>query len=342
MSHEIEERNGRTAMAYNSERGLPWHGLGTPLDGDADAPTMLKAADCDWTVSKQPVYVKREILTEDGVTSTFHAVEGQYETVRSDDNKTLGIVGEVYEDFSNAELLEFGSTILNQAREVSGLGARWDTMMSLRGGKIVVANLVIPKAFTVLGDDAHDLNLGVYTSHDGSMALGADIGMIRRVCMNTHNMAVAGAKTSVKIRHTATMDKRIEQAAKVLGLAFDYTKAYGVMAERMADIDMTQREIDGFLESLVPVTAKTDGGKTRTLELRKTISANIVKSKTVSEDLRFTRFGVFQSVVEWVDHLREVRPDSRVERAEQMFLTAQPGGTGYKMKEAAFGLLVPA
>ncbi len=342
MAHEIEDRNGRTAMAYNSQRGLPWHGLGTPLDGDATAEEMLRAADCDWTVEKQPVYAKRDLITLDGVTSTYVAIDGQYETVRSDDRKTLGVVGEVYEDFSNAELLDFGQRILDEARGTTGLGARWDTMMSLRGGRMVVANLVLPNAFSVLGDDAHDLNLGVYTSHDGSSALGADIGTVRRVCMNTHMMAIGSAKTSVKIRHTATMVERTKQAAQALALTFDYAKAYAQVAEGMAQIDMTQSEIDGFLDALVPTTAKTKGGQERTLILRKTISKNIVQSATISDDLRFTRWGVFQSVGEWSDHLREVRPDSRVPAAEQKYLTTVKGGTGYALKERAFGLLVPA
>ena len=340
MAHEIETRNGKVAMAYNSERGLPWHGLGKGLDGDATAEEMLIAADCDWTVTKRPVYVRRDTITDEGVTTRYVQVEDQFETVRSDDERTLGIVGRIYEDFSNAELLDFGQTILDQAREVSGLGARWDTMMSLRGGTVVVANLVIPNAFTVLGDDAHDLNLGVYTSHDGSSALGADIGTIRRVCMNTHNMAVGSAKTSVKIRHTATMADRIEVAAKTLGLAFDYSKAYAATMEELAKEVMSQGEINAFLADLVPVTAKTAGGEKRTLEMRKVIAANIASSKTIADDLRFTKFGVFNGTTEWADHLRDVRPDSRVNRAEQMFLTSQVGGTGYKIKERAFGLLV--
>lgn len=342
VAHEIESRNGKSAMAYNSQRGLPWHGLGVALDGDATAEQMLVAADCNWTVEKYPVYVKRDTITLDGVTSQFVAVEGQYETMRSDDLKTLGVVGEVYEDFSNAQLLDFGQQILDQAREVTGLGARWDTMMSLRGGRVVVASLVIPNAFTVLGDDAHDLNLGVFTSHDGSMALGADIGTTRRVCMNTHQMAVAGAKTSVKIRHTTTMEERTKSAAKALGLAFDYSTAYAGVAEQMAAVEMAMSEVDQFLAELLPITAKTKGGVQRGEEIRDQVKANILNSTTISDDLRFTRYGVFNSTTEYVQHLREVRVDSRVDRAEQMYLTDQVGGTGFRLKERAYGLLVPA
>lgn len=339
MSHDIENRAGRDAMAFNSQRGLPWHGLGTPLDGDATAKEMLVAADCDWTVEKRPVYVKREVLTVEGVTTSFVAVEDQYETVRSDDEKTLGIVGSVYEDFSNAQLLDFGQDILDQARGASGLGARWDTMMSLKGGRLVVANLVLPKYFTVLGDDAHDLNLGVFTSHDGSSSLGADISAIRRVCMNTHQFAQAAAKTSVKIRHTETMVERSKNAAKALSLAFDYADAYKAMAESFAAQEMRSPEIAQFLEALVPVTAKTSGGQERTLEFRKTIGKNIVQSATISDDLRFTKWGVYQSVGEFADHLLAIRPDSRVVAAEQKFFAQQKGGVAYNLKAKAMDLL---
>ena len=170
MAHEIENRNGRDAMAYNVERGVPWHGLGKPMKADATVDEMLRAADLDWEVTLEPVYVKKG--------EGFVEVDGQFAATRSDDQAVLGLVGDWYEPHQNRQTLEFGIDILDQARGAK-VGGKIDTAMSLRGGKIIVANLVIPGAFSLLGDDVHDLNLGVYSSFDGSLALGADISVSR-------------------------------------------------------------------------------------------------------------------------------------------------------------------
>lgn len=340
MAHEIERRNGRDAMAYNAERGLPWHGLGTPMKGDSSVDEMLKAADLDWEVSLEPVFAQ--------VDGLFVPVEGKYATVRSDDKKVFDVVGEYYGDLSNREVLQFGLDIVNQAAEAD-LQVGLDTAMALRGGKIVVANIVLPGVLSVLGDDAHDLNLGVYTSHDGSKALGADISAVRRVCMNTHMMAMASAKSSVKIRHTKTMRDRMETAARTLGLALDYGKQYTAMMEKMAVEQFRPSEVDKFLATLfpadepvkVPGSDKVTGLRAYNLatKQREEVKANLLHSTTIADDLRFTKYGVFNATTEWVDHLREFRSDKRVDRAEQMVLTQMPGGTGHALKNRAFALL---
>lgn len=336
MAHEIESRNGKAAMAYNKDRGLPWHGLGTPLDGDATVDEMLIAADLNWTVNLEPVYAKNS----EGL---YVAVEGKSFTVRSDDGAIFDVVGEQYQDLANRELLEFGLDIVKQGAGTD-LKVGIDTAMSLRGGKVVVANIVIPEAFSVLGNDAHDLNLGVYTSHDGSKALGADISAVRRVCMNTHMMAMASAKSSIKIRHTRTMHDRMAVAARALGLALDYGKQYASIMEQFAAEEFKSAEVDKFLEALFVAEKPKEGEKiTRVIKnaeaAREGVKANLLHSESIQDDLRFTKFGVFNATSEWVDHLRTVRPDSRVERAEQMVLTQMPGGTGYTLKAKAFDLL---
>lgn len=335
MAHEIESRNGKAAMAYNVQRGLPWHGLGTPLDGDADVDTMLKAADLDWEVNLEPVM-------RNGA-----PVEGKFFSVRSDDDKVFDVVGAQYEDLGNREMLEWGLDIVKQAAGAD-LNVGLDTAMSLRGGKIVVANIVIPSAFSVLGDDAHDLNLGVYTAHDGSKSLGADISAIRRVCMNTHQMAMSAAKSSVRIRHTRTMQDRMGQAAKVLGLALDYGKQYAKIMEQFATEEFNEKMVDEFLETLFPAEApkalpdgKMQGlrGYNIATKQREGVKANLLHSETIPSDLRFTKFGVFNATTEWVDHLRDFRTDKRIDRKEQIALAQMPGGTAHALKNKAFALL---
>ena len=80
MAHELEMINGQAAMAYRQSSGVPWHGLGTPVEDDMSPIEMMKAANLDWKVSKQPSFV--EINGEKVLT-------GQEALVRESDGKIL-------------------------------------------------------------------------------------------------------------------------------------------------------------------------------------------------------------------------------------------------------------
>ena len=49
MAHMVE------TMAFAGE--VPWHGLGTKVPADLGPLQMMQKAGCDWTVSKQQMYV---------------------------------------------------------------------------------------------------------------------------------------------------------------------------------------------------------------------------------------------------------------------------------------------
>jgi hypothetical protein len=58
--HELEIVNGEAAMAYRQSSGVPWHGLGVPVEDNMTPMEMMKAANLDWKVSKQPSFVEIE------------------------------------------------------------------------------------------------------------------------------------------------------------------------------------------------------------------------------------------------------------------------------------------
>ena len=56
--HELEMVNGEAQMAYRLSAGVPWHGLGVPVEDDMTPREMQTAAGLDWKVKKVEAFVE--------------------------------------------------------------------------------------------------------------------------------------------------------------------------------------------------------------------------------------------------------------------------------------------
>jgi len=164
----------------------------------------------DWNVRLEPVQIP------DGYTSKATSQLVVRDNPFDQKPEVLAVVGDRYKVVQNEALFDFGDGILDG-------GAKWESAGSIKDGKVVFGSLVVPREFTLDPQGANDTTktyLLVHTSHDGSTAVQANITPVRVVCQNTLNMALAGSKQSFKIRHTQTVNGKIDEARRVLGLTF--------------------------------------------------------------------------------------------------------------------------
>ncbi len=90
MPHEIE-----SMMYANADgRGVPWHGLGTPVPEAITAKEALTQSGLEWLVESQPVFVAGPNLPN-GLPSLVE-VEGYVANVRSTDRSVLAVVSDQY------------------------------------------------------------------------------------------------------------------------------------------------------------------------------------------------------------------------------------------------------
>src|ERR1035437_8368759 len=107
MAHEIDTTTGQAAVFVVGEP--PWHGLGANIQ---EAPTSQQAimlAHLDWSVEPWPVRATDPNQTLPAVLCKQHRA-----TVRTDTRAVLGVVGDGYTPFQNAQAFEFMDELVGE------------------------------------------------------------------------------------------------------------------------------------------------------------------------------------------------------------------------------------
>ena len=311
--------------------GVPWHGLGVSYD-DWLTDSQAKQA-VGWDVHLEPQYRRnREGL--------FVEVEKSNALVRTDTDTPLGNVGDYYVPYQNHELIELGSIL------VDDWGAKWDTVGSLRDDRIVFATLRLDVAseegrgLAELGDSEYNSWLLLANAHDGSRSVTGQVVNTRVVCSNTFQAAEAGKKAGWAVRHTGDITAKAIEAQRTIGLVTQHQADFAALQHRLAEAAITEGEFDKVTEELFPITSTTtDRAKDAAECRRKAVRANWLRSDTISESIRPTRWGALNGITEWSEHLADHRTDKRTHSAERRLLSNLFGGGEEKLRQHATAIL---
>ena len=225
-----------------SERDLPWHYQYNPelVELLHNAPTSadaLRYAGLDWTVESKDIQL-----------CGGKKIPGYHANVRSTDGSVLGVVGDRYKIVQNVDAFSFTDGII-------GEGAVYETAGALNGGRTVWMLAKLDQ-MNLAGDET-DNYLCFANTHDGSGSVKVCITPIRVVCNNTLNAALHTAKRKFSMRHTTNIDKRIDEAKQVLGLAAVYQVELAEFAEAMAKKKLEDYRLREILNSIFnPKTEK--------------------------------------------------------------------------------------
>lgn len=269
---------------FSGEGLVPWHGLGTVVEGLLTAEEALKAAGLDWTVERQPIYFgeSKEIFP------------GRQAIVRMSDNKGLGIVGPIYQMFQNVESFEFFDNL------VANNEAKYTAAGALHGGKKVWITAKVGGEILVGGEDAHQRYLLITNTHDGSGAFTAALVMIRAVCQNTVTMALNGASHKWTLRHQTSLSGKVQEAREALDMTFKYDEAFEAEVQKMMKIQVTKDKFEKLVNNLVP---ESKVQKKKTVSTLMDIFEN---EKTVNDAFGAgTAFGAYNTITFFTDHVKK-------------------------------------
>lgn len=306
MAHNLEVENGEVAFAL---RGAPaWHNLANRIftqDEEVTTATMLEQAKLSgWNVRLSPI---TNHISED-----WNDVSQAQLVLRTNpfNNKTdvLATVGKRYMPVQNEELFAFADNIHD-----ADPNCRWESAGSLKKGKVVFGTVEIPRTMVLDPEGANDetkLYLIVWTSHDGSVAVQAAITPVRVVCQNTLNLALAHAKQSFKIRHTQSVEGRIQVARETLGLALGYFDQFELEAQELFNQAITDAEFSKLINTLYPKPEKDSKGALKKWENKVVLLDELYHNSPTNANIKGTKWGAFNALTERLDYYRTGRGNS--------------------------------
>lgn len=333
MADAIATIAGKHAMAYNKENGIPWHNLGTPVEGAQSGEDMRIAAGLDWRVIKQPLYAAQA-----GETHPSIIVPGRVATMRDIDSHVIGTVGETYQVIQNEELFDFADALL-----ATGETVRFETAGALYDGRVVWALASVPeRAIKIDGDPQGQIMpyLVLSTGHDGLRAMSAAFSPVRVVCANTLNMALKGAKDTFVIRHTVNAMSKVDAARKALRFNVEYLDTLEKVSNQLIKQKMTIADVIKATEVLIPSMAE-DEEKAVKAQAQRDLILSLYRRSDNLDGVPETAYRFVQAVAEYADHSRTYRKTKKGS-AEDARALAILDGTAVKLKESALKLVLPA
>ena len=324
MTHNITTRD-----TVISVRDAGWHGLAKVL-ADYVTPEQARKQAFDWEPIPTPLYRAEPVVAEDGTLSTTYVeIDGTVGVQRSDTGEFFGAVSSEFGE----TLAHTGNKALTEIAEaVEGIAAgdvRVETAGSLKGGRKVWMLLRLNDPIEVAGDPngATIPYFALQTSHDGSGSFRGQALHTRIICDNTSQAAdleAQGRGTEFTFRHTSGIKDRIEEAKAAVAGWRESIEKWNILMAQLMDVTITPAQRDIFIGEFLPMPVSTKTVSPRVLtniENARGEFYGIINGLTC-EGIDHTAYGLVQASIEFQQHVRGVRGDSDLARAESRFKRA--------------------
>ena len=295
MAANIEMRNGVASFAENGLKGRAWHRLGDEqqiFDRPMFVDEALKACHADYTVQTQPVAVltdeiRAAIASGESIPASMLEdliIPNKMATVRTDLNKSLGVVSDSYGIVQNADAFKFVDMFCSGQFADRNNTPVIETCGVLGRGERVFITAKFPEKVVLDSrrDDVLDMYVVFTTSHDGTGCVKCMVTPVRVVCNNTLNLAMHNNIGRIAFRHSSNVMSRLdllnkenaEWAYKTLNVYETYTNSLKQDLEHLRNIRLSEKDLDNILADVLlsPEAAKAfheegsiyaDGIKTR-------------------------------------------------------------------------------
>lgn len=318
MSHELEHE---TSAVYAGNEPA-WHRLGIVLPDEAlDRPTII-----DHLPELGSIITPAPVLAVSG--QDVVATDRWVANVREYDGKIVGVVSPTYQLMQPSAMFDFAEDLIQ-----ADTGAIYDTAMSLRHGSVSIVCIKLPGHVDIAGmsDERHEPYLMLANSYDGSMAFTSTISWVRAVCMNTVQWSIQSAARTFKLRHTESLEGRLQEARDALDITYKFGSTLDEMARQLLDVKVGDADVPGLLEGIFPARPLIQGESelpTLYLDRLNKRRADVMTHYSTADNLnnvRGTGWGLLNAVTEWEQYL--AHPKRNPEVAMEAILEDSPLAT---------------
>jgi phage/plasmid-like protein (TIGR03299 family) len=326
MSHELTTNaiTGQVEFAYRLADGLPWHGLGQPMQDGASIDDWRVAAGMDWKIQRSKI---RYAVAHGVGPDSFKEMADQHVLFRSDTKDALGIVSEKYKVVQPRDVIEFFRDIAKAGGlELSAAG-------TIYGGRRFWATAKIGEASPTSVKDMVGGFILISTSADGSLATEIRRTSVRVVCRNTLAMAFEG-KASHKVSHKSVFDP--EQIKGYMGLNEAAWEAFRHNIVRMAEtpVDGTKAE-----ELTLALLGGAGAGPDIEAKVTTSVAFNKILALFNGEGKGANLDGVHGTGWGWVNAVTEYQDWFARARTEENRFVSSQWGPGADVKARAVSLV---
>jgi phage/plasmid-like protein (TIGR03299 family) len=305
---------------------MPWHKIGTVVQGTLTTKEAIKAAGLDWQVEKRPIYFEKTV----GKAKVMEKIEDKFSMVRTDTQENLGVVGGVYTPLQNRVAFSFIDGILGLKE------ATIETAGALGRGERIWVLSQLKGVISLKGNDLINKYLLCANAHDGSMRVTLALTTTRVVCNNTLRIAVKEASENgdiYRIRHSTKMEEKVDSARDALGLIQEQFRTFEEQAKRLTEVRVNTAKLDEFLDLMGFDLEAKEGRKKETVDEVKEAfvsspGANLASAKG-------TLWGAVNAITYWADHERGTRLTDSFKSKDEARFNATQFGSGAAIKEKA-------
>jgi phage/plasmid-like protein (TIGR03299 family) len=364
MAANIEMVNGVASFAENVKSGIAWHGLGQKVEGAMYVGDALKLSHADYQVKLQPIVAlndklvkameNNEMISGDDLLSLL--IPNARATMRTDTEKSLGIVSDGYGIVQNEDAFKFVDMFCSGKFADRDNTPVIETCGVLGNGERVFVTAKFPQSIVLDAkrDDLVDMYVVFTTSHDGTGSVRCMVTPVRVVCNNTLNWAMSHNIGRIAFRHSSKVMSRLdllnqenaEFAYKALSLADVYAKGMKESFEHLKNIKLAERDLDNIIAQVVlsPDAAK-EFIQTRDInsDAIKTRGRNLFLGMKECLETGVGQEGQERGTAMWLmNGITSFYQNEATERSEEIKFDSVLDGNIYKKVQKAYDLAIAA
>jgi isopenicillin N synthase-like dioxygenase len=125
------------------------------------------------------------------------------------------------------------------------------------------------------------------------------------------NLALAGTKQSFKLRHTQSVDGKIQMAREALGMSFTYMDKFEQEAKALFEQEVTEKQFIDIVKGIYPKPEKSATKAQLTKwDNKMVLISDLYNNSPTNANIKGTAWGVFNALTERLDYFKQERKNN--------------------------------